>query len=428
MKRFLRAAILSLSMAALGAFWAGCQSPEMTSAKIYIQQNDWAQALDHLRLEIKSNPQNADAYYVAGQVAAEMDSVQLMVDMFTQAEKLNPALSGEITQWRKSKAGEALKTGNDAWKKNSEPISELFAAKNRFAASNPDSLKKVNSKIETWTKNTDKAITSTKLATVIDPKYKNAWENLAYLYAQKADRFRAEDREDSAKAYDDKRFNAYKNAFEASPNDDELAFIFAGLNTQRGNTAEALKILEPRIAATKNPKILTTAAHAYNIQAKALAEKENPSDDDKKQTAALREKMISVLSRAETLDSTNINILVDIGESYYRIENYTKAAEYYGRAYTKDNSKTEFLYNRALALLYDKNFAECEKVARDLIAKDIAANKKPVELEYWKLLINALINKGDSKTAVEVDKVVTAISAGKLDDAKKLAAPHSITW
>ncbi|MCD6532312.1 hypothetical protein J7K99_07705, partial [bacterium] len=49
----------------LAAFW-GCQSPEMTSAKVYIQQKEYDQALIQLKKEIEKNPTNAEAYFLAG--------------------------------------------------------------------------------------------------------------------------------------------------------------------------------------------------------------------------------------------------------------------------------------------------------------------------------------------------------------------------
>lgn len=60
-----------------------CSSPEMTSAKLYLQRKDTKKAAEQLQLEISKNPKNAEAYYLLGQIKYENQDYKGMKDAFT---------------------------------------------------------------------------------------------------------------------------------------------------------------------------------------------------------------------------------------------------------------------------------------------------------------------------------------------------------
>ncbi len=62
-KRFLAAALLC----ALAPHALVAQSMEMTSAKLYIQQNEWDKAIDFLQKAVSKKPDNAEAHYLLAQ-------------------------------------------------------------------------------------------------------------------------------------------------------------------------------------------------------------------------------------------------------------------------------------------------------------------------------------------------------------------------
>ncbi|RKZ34100.1 hypothetical protein DRQ33_02905, partial [bacterium] len=80
---------VGLAIISLCVIFIGCQSPEMTSAKVYIQQKDYSSALVQLKKEMANNPTNAEAYFYAGQIYGELDSLDQMVKMFDKAEQLD---------------------------------------------------------------------------------------------------------------------------------------------------------------------------------------------------------------------------------------------------------------------------------------------------------------------------------------------------
>ena len=49
------------------ALFTGCQDTYTTSAKVYMQQNNYDKAIEQCLLAIDQIPNNAEAYYVLGQ-------------------------------------------------------------------------------------------------------------------------------------------------------------------------------------------------------------------------------------------------------------------------------------------------------------------------------------------------------------------------
>ena len=69
----------------------GCQSTNVTSAKIYLQQNDLDSAQEQLELGLQRNPNNAQAHFLLGQVHSQRKSYAKMLKesdaSLTQSQK-----------------------------------------------------------------------------------------------------------------------------------------------------------------------------------------------------------------------------------------------------------------------------------------------------------------------------------------------------
>jgi Flp pilus assembly protein TadD len=70
MKIRLSSAGLALALAASIGLWA-CQSKEVTSAKVYIQQGDWNKAIEQLQIAVQTYPNDPEAHYLLGRGYAE---------------------------------------------------------------------------------------------------------------------------------------------------------------------------------------------------------------------------------------------------------------------------------------------------------------------------------------------------------------------
>lgn len=88
----------------------GCSSdPNVEGAKLDLRNKDYDRALENLETAIQRNPQNAEAYYLKGQVLQEqagnvqdVEQYAQMVDemeaAYSQAAELDPELGDDITQ------------------------------------------------------------------------------------------------------------------------------------------------------------------------------------------------------------------------------------------------------------------------------------------------------------------------------------------
>ena len=354
---------LSLLMAFGILLFVGCQSAEMTSAKVYINQKDYPQALVHLKNEIKNNPTNAEAYFLAGQLYGEMDSLEQMVKMFDKAEQLDTTYISEITKWRRSKSGEALNKGLKLWKKKKDLEGSIK-----------------------WT------LTSLE----IDSTNVSAWKDLGFLYQQKMKKFDEEGNKDSLNYYTNLRIKTYKKAYSLDKTDEDLIAILAGLYTLENKPDSALAILEPSLKTSKNSRIYSAAADAYD----AL---------DKKKEA------LQMLTKMEELDPENPAVLFDIGVRYYSMEDYDKAAEYFSKTLEVKPNDINAMNNKGLALFNAGKLDESAKVLWEVVKRN------PKDPTYWDQIGIVWAKLGKGKDAKKAMEIKDALKSGDTEKANKLA-------
>ena len=360
MRRF----YLLFSLTFIGSiFFFGCQSPEMTSAKVYIQQDEYPEALGQLKIEMKKNPTNAEAFFLAGQLYGEMDSLEQMVSVFEQAQKLDSTYVDEISRWRKSKSAESLNKGIKIYKRK---------------------------------KDIEKALKWTNLASEIDPDNTNAWKNLAYLYQEKAVQAQDAGMVDSLKYYDNMRLKIYEKLASKNPDDEEIIWLLAGLYTENGTPDKALKILKPHLENAKEPKVYFSAADAYDAKADTQS-------------------AIKMLQKAEALEPDNEGLLFDIGVRYYNIGKFDKASVYFDKVLAKNPKNIDALYNKSLALYYSGKYSEAETATTELLKGD------PENTDYWDQLALIWAQSKQGKKASVAAKISKALQKNDIETAKKLA-------
>jgi tetratricopeptide (TPR) repeat protein len=90
-----------------------CGTAEMTSAKLYIQRSEWDNAKVQLQKELAKHPENAEAWYLLGQVCHEQRSYKEMVDAFNNSLKVNQQFKKEIDNYKLSVWANNLNKGVD---------------------------------------------------------------------------------------------------------------------------------------------------------------------------------------------------------------------------------------------------------------------------------------------------------------------------
>jgi tetratricopeptide (TPR) repeat protein len=93
--------LTSLFMIGLGIlFMTGCQTKEVTSAKVYIQQDNWDKAIEQLELAVAQYPTDAEAWYLLGEGYATRGEWQQMNNAFNKSLKIIPTWEPQIKSTR----------------------------------------------------------------------------------------------------------------------------------------------------------------------------------------------------------------------------------------------------------------------------------------------------------------------------------------
>ncbi len=142
--------IASLFLAMVFAFSAfQCASTELTSAKLYIKQEQYDKAKEALEKEIAKNAQSFEAYYLLGYLYGQEGQYDLMLDNFNKSVEINPqfkkdADDNKLYYWAQS-FNRGVGFFNKASKATTEDSVQMFYDKTIEAFSNaiaiePDSL------------------------------------------------------------------------------------------------------------------------------------------------------------------------------------------------------------------------------------------------------------------------------------------------
>ena len=215
----------------------GCQSKEVTSAKVYIQQDDWPKAIEQLEQAVSLYPNNPEAHYLLGEGYAWKREWAKMNEMFDKSLAIGPQFEAQ-----------AKNTRERHWVNNFN-----------------SGVGKVNGG------DTEGAIKSFTTCLIINPNKVEAYKNLAFAYLQ-ADSTDAakqtylallenagEDLEAMSslsrlyvqdKEYQ-KALELEQKVLEKDPDNKDAMANLALINDFMGNTDKAFQLYEDAIA--KNP-------------------------------------------------------------------------------------------------------------------------------------------------------------------------------
>ena len=102
----------------------GCPSEELTSARLYVQQEDWKKAKDMLKAAIEVTPEDPEAYYLMGkEIHGRSNQWREMNEMFNKALDLNPnyklpdgqTIQSSVETWRTIHWSREFNIGADAF-------------------------------------------------------------------------------------------------------------------------------------------------------------------------------------------------------------------------------------------------------------------------------------------------------------------------
>jgi tetratricopeptide (TPR) repeat protein len=196
---------------------SGCQIKELTSAKVYIQQNNWGKAVVQLEKAVAEHPENAEAQYLLGRGYARQGKFAEMSRAFAASLAASRQFELEIKTWRQQYFSEHFNAGVKATGENDFP-----AAREAFLT-----------------------------AKTIDSQPPEVYKSLAYVYAKLSEL--------------DKARELYQRALEIAPEDWEAGVAIAELHRQRHDYEKSVAVLEQALQKhPRQPQILAALANVYD--------------------------------------------------------------------------------------------------------------------------------------------------------------------
>ena len=218
-----RVALLGLALLlAVGAtLLVGCQSKEVTSAKVYIQQDDWDKAIEQLKMAVKLYPNDPEAHYLLGEGYAMKGDYEGMNREFDASLAISPKFEKQIKATREKYWVRAFNNG----------------------------IKKYNAQAY------DEAIKDFATAAMIDPKRPESYIDwaAACLAANKLD----------------EAVKAVEQGLQNVPDDPKLLALAGEVYLRANRTEDAVKVLEKAVQADpSNAGAVANLARAYHMLGK----------------------------------------------------------------------------------------------------------------------------------------------------------------
>ncbi len=338
-------AMIILALCALTAgIFLGCQSVYLTSAKVYIQQNDLENARLQLEEGLKQNPNDAEVHFLLGEIYSRQKQYPEMLREYDATLALNQKHKAEIEKTKE------------------KHFRDLY-----------------NSAVENFNnKQSEQAIEKLKYAILINPQDREGWSLLGKSYVR-LQQF-------------DTATEAFNKAIALDPNYESLGdrVLLMQMYYNNKNNDEALKLAE--VIMRKDPaNIDAIRVGAFCNNERAVQE----SDPVKK--LEFQNQAISFFKKVLETQPDNPDMHFNLGELYRAMERYDEAISEYELTFALNVKDTEAISRAAfLYLEMKKNNPRAIELYKKAVEID------PQNGSYWTNLGVAQIQEGTSTNSKEL--------------------------
>jgi tetratricopeptide (TPR) repeat protein len=359
MKRTLMAATFALVAVSLLAF-VGCQTKEVTSAKVYIQQDDWDKAIEQLQAAVKLYPNDPEAHYLLGEGYAVKGDYDGMNREFQASLAISPKFEQQIRASREKYWVRAFNSGVNKFNAHAyDAAAQDFLTATQIDPSRPEAyvngatayvvLDSLNRAIEVAERGLQRcpndpkllnlagdlylraerygdAITTLEKAVAADPNNANAVANLARAY--------------HSAGKGDLALETYRKALESDPENTDLIFNMALLHFSAKRYDQAAECFAKVIE--KNPddyeanwRLAVTYLVVADSLNKPVAERlingEDVPEQEIKKVQEAYGKAIPYLEKCTQLRPDDPDLWLYLGQAYVRSGNPAKGEEAFKR-------------------------------------------------------------------------------------------------
>lgn len=334
----------------------GCQSKEVTSAKVYIQQDDWDKAIEQLELAVQAFPNDAEAHMLLGRGYGKKGQFKRMVEAFEASLAAGPLFEKDIDHERAYYWTTGFNIGVKAF--NNEKLDdaiERFSTCIMIDSGRVEGYKNL-ANCHQKQKNIEKAIAIYTTLLQRQPKDAGTMLRLHDLYVQTKQLDKALDVLNKAKeiepqnvdilsalaiTYDMKgdttmAFQVYHEAIKHNPDNVDLLFNLGRLYFMRGDHSSAISYFDKVIAMNPNDfesnlnigNAYLSIAEKMDKERKAKEEKlDKELPDERAKVKSLYAKVIPYLQKALEAKPEQAGVWNNLGVAYIRSDQMEKGKE-----------------------------------------------------------------------------------------------------
>ncbi len=271
MKRYIPLALFALAVFYFASTGFQCGSAESTSAKLYMQQKNWAKAEESLQKELVKNPKNEEACFLLGQVRYELKNYAGMNDAFTSALQLGDEHKQDISRYRLSVWGSLFNEGVAYYNKGRDSAMYYDKALEAFSTAiqmMPDSANTyyVAALADYAKKDIPDAIRKLETAVEKDPKYLDALKLLGQMhYSVAMEKFDKKD-EAGGNASLQKALAIYERSYAIDPNNAENIRSLIDIYERTKQTDKAMSLTSDAVTKDPSNKVFRYAYGAFLLR------------------------------------------------------------------------------------------------------------------------------------------------------------------
>ena len=337
--------IFFISILSLGSYWIACDSTEMMSAKVYIQENNFEKAEEQSLLAVENEPLNPlPSYWLGINVYSKQKRWEEMTKMYNLSLSISDKFANEI-------ASELERHWVDEFNNGANMFNTVLTKE----SSNPDSSIEI-------------ALASFANAVLLLPDRAQTYASIAsvYLHTKEIDK---------AKEY------LIKTA-ELDPADTRNLLNLSSVYAKEKNYEDANVQLNMILEAEPG-NISALQQLAQNLDALGKADEAE-----------------AMYHKALEADPDNNNLIYNLGVIYLRAEEYEKAEELFIKSLALDPDDCDAISN--VSVIYSNMEGKLDEAAEFLLK---ATDCAPTENTYWRQLVGIYMKMGKPKEAqIAMDK------------------------
>ncbi len=271
MKRYIPLALLGLAVFYITSTGFQCGSAETTSAKLYMQQKNWAKAEESLQKELLKNEKNQEAQFMLGQVRYELKNYAGMNQAFANALSLGDQHKEDIIRYRMSVWGSLFNEGVAYYNKGRDSAMYYDKALEDFNTAimmMPDSANTyyVAALADYAKKDVPSAIRKLETAVEKDPKYADALKLLGqFHYSAAMEKFDKKD-EAGGNASLQKALSVYERSYALDPNNADNIRNLIDVYERTKQNDKAMRLTSEAVAKDPSNKVFRYAYGAFLLR------------------------------------------------------------------------------------------------------------------------------------------------------------------